>query len=292
MQNLTQLDGSTKLTALLGSPVAHSLSPAMHNTAFRLLGLNCVYLCFDVDEAALPAAVESLRRCGILGFNLTMPDKNRMAELADELSPAAGLIGAVNTVVNQDGRLVGHNTDGVGFLRSAADAGWSPAGNALTILGAGGAASAIAVQAALDGARKVYIAARNSSRFHTRTEQLVRNIGEKTSCRAALVNIEDPKALAEAVLESSLLVNATPVGMAPDTEQSLIRDPALFHPRLLVSDIIYAPKRTLLLRQAEAAGCTVFNGMYMLLYQGAEAFRLWTGREMPVEAIRQQYFSS
>ena len=291
MEQLPRIDGSTKLTALLGSPVAHSLSPAMHNMAFRLLGLNCVYLCFDVDEAALPAAVEGLRRCGILGFNLTMPDKIRMAELADELSAAAGLIGAVNTVVNRGGRLIGHNTDGVGFLRSAAEAGWTAPGNSLTILGAGGAASAISAQAALDGAEKVFIAARPARRFHARTERLVRSITEKTACHASLIDIEDPKALAEAIQESTLLVNATPVGMEPHTEQSLIRDPSLFHSRLLVSDIIYSPERTLLLKQAEAAGCPVFNGMYMLLYQGAEAFRLWTGREMPVEAVRKRYFS-
>lgn len=280
------IDGSTKLTALLGSPVAHSLSPAMHNTAFRLLGMNCVYLCFDVKEDALPAAVEGLRQCGALGFNVTMPDKNLMASLADELSPAAALIGAVNTVVNRDGYLIGHNTDGCGFLRSAAEAGWTPCGNSLTILGAGGAASAIAVQAALDGAASLTIAARPSSRFHARTQQLVRSITEKTACRAKLIDIDDPYCLAAAVRDSSLLVNATPVGMEPHTDQSLIRDPSLFHAQLTVADIIYSPAETLLLRQARAAGCTVFNGMYMLLWQGAEAFRLWTGREMPAESLR------
>ena len=290
MPEVPFFDGSTKLTALLGSPVSHSLSPAMHNMAFRLLGLNCVYLCFDVREDALPDAVEGLRKCGILGFNLTMPDKNRMAELADELSPAARLIGAVNTVVNRDGYLIGHNTDGIGFLRSASDAGWSAPGQALVILGAGGAASAIAAQAALDGADSVTIAARPASRFRKRTEKLLADIRESTSCRTSLIDIADLKVLAEAVRGSTLLVNATPVGMAPSEEQSLIDDPAIFHRSLTVSDIIYSPRRTKLLRMAEEAGCPVFNGMYMLLYQGAEAFRLWTGKDMPTEEIRKAVF--
>ena len=285
------IDGHTKLTALLGSPVSHSLSPAMHNTSFQLLGLNCVYLCFDVTESSLPEAVEGLRRCGILGFNLTMPDKNRMAGLADRLSPAARLIGAVNTVVNDNGVLTGHNTDGTGFLRSAAEAGWTPPGQSLTILGAGGAASAIAVQAALDGAVSLNIAARPASRFHERTVSLVRRINENTACRASLTDIGNSSALGDAIAASSLLVNATPVGMTPDTEQSLIRDVSVFHPGLTVSDIIYSPRKTKLLLQAEEAGCPVCNGMYMLLYQGAEAFRLWTGREMPVEEIRKRFFS-
>ena len=292
MEHFPHFNGSTRLTALLGSPVAHSLSPAMHNTAFRLLGLNCVYLCFDVDESALPAAVEGLRQCGILGFNLTMPDKNLMADLADELSPAADLIGAVNTVVNCDGRMIGHNTDGAGFLRSASDAGWSAAGNTLTIMGAGGAASAIAAQAALDGAERLYIAARPASRFHARSERLVQSITERTPCRASLIDIENTDIFAEAVQASTLLVNATPVGMEPDTDHSLIQDPSLFHNRLVVSDIIYSPRKTRLLKQAEEAGCRVFNGMYMLLYQGAEAFRLWTGREMPTEKIRELFFNT
>ena len=286
------IDGRTRLAGLLGSPVAHSLSPAMHNTAFQLLGLNCVYLCFDVPEDDLPAAVEGLRRLHVLGFNLTMPDKNRMAALTDRLSPAAALIGAVNTVVNEDGTLTGHNTDGAGFLRSAAEAGWTASGQTLTILGAGGAASAIAAQAALDGASSLVIAARPASRFHARTEVLVRNICDNTACRASLIDLEDTAALGDAISASSLLVNATPVGMEPDTEQSLIRDMSLFHEGLTVSDIIYSPARTKLLRQAAEAGCTTFNGMYMLLYQGAEAFRLWTGRDMPVEEIRQRYFSA
>ena len=268
--NSISITGRTGLTGLLGSPVSHSLSPLMHNEAFRILGLDYVYLCFDVKEDRLEEAVKGLRACGIRGFNLTMPDKNRMAELADELSPAAEIIGAVNTVVNDQGRLIGHNTDGVGFLRSVQDAGLSIAGQNLTILGAGGAATAICAQAALDGAAAIRIFARPQSRFHQRTLEL---------------------ALKKALETSLLLINATSVGMAPDTEHSLIEDMSLLPPSLTVADIIYNPRETRLLRLARESGHKTFNGMYMLLYQGAEAFRLWTGMEMPVEEIRGKYFT-
>ena len=292
MSHSFTIDGSTRLAALLGSPVSHSLSPAMHNTAFRLLGINCVYLCFDVTENDLPEAVEGLRKCNVLGFNLTMPDKKKMAVLADDLSPAARLTGAVNTVVNENGRLTGHNTDGVGFLRSAADAGWNTPGESLLLLGAGGAASAIAVQAALDGARSVTIAGRTGSRFRGSAEQLLENIRTTTGCSTSFIDLEDKDVLREAILESSLLINATPVGMESSRDQSLIEDPSMFHRDLFVADLIYSPAKTRLLCLAEEAGCRVFNGMFMLLYQGSEAFRLWTGREMPTEEIKKRYFSA
>ncbi|HIV24899.1 MAG TPA: shikimate dehydrogenase [Candidatus Scatomonas pullistercoris] len=288
--NEWKITGRTGLTGLLGSPVAHSISPLMHNESFRLLGLDYVYLCFDVGEARLEDAVRGLAACGIRGFNLTMPDKTRMAELADELSPAARLIGAVNTVVNENGRLIGHNTDGVGFLRSVKDAGLSVAGQNLTVLGAGGAATAICAQAALDGAASIRIFARPSSRFHARALSLADTICRTTACRAELWDQADTAALKKSLEDSLLLINATSVGMAPDTEHSLIEDMSLLPPSLTVADIIYNPRETRLLRLARESGHKTFNGMYMLLYQGAEAFRLWTGMDMPVDTIRDKYF--
>ena len=154
---MNSITGTTRLTALLGSPVSHSISPLMHNEAFRILGLDYVYLCFDVNEDRLDAAIDGLKQCGIRGFNLTMPCKNRMVQLADRLSPAAGLIGAVNTVVVEDGIMTGYNTDGVGFMRAVRETGFSCSGASIVILGAGGAASAITVQAALDGAARIRV---------------------------------------------------------------------------------------------------------------------------------------
>lgn len=285
------ITGHTGLTALLGSPVAHSISPLMHNESFRHLGLDYVYLCFDVTEDTLPEAVAGLKACGIRGFNLTMPNKNKIVELLDDLSPAARLIGAVNTVVNEHGRLTGYNTDGIGYMQAVKDAGHDIIGKTITVMGAGGAATAICAQAALDGVEAIHIFARPTSRFWTRTRKLVDTIHATLPCKAVLHDNADKEALKKAAAESTLLLNATSVGMAPNTEASIITDTSIFRPDLIVSDVIYNPQETLLLRQARIAGCPTFNGMYMLLYQGAEAFRLWTGRDMPIELIKAKYFS-
>jgi shikimate dehydrogenase len=285
------ITGHTQLTALLGSPVAHSISPLMHNEAFRLKGLDYVYLCFEVDESNLAQAVNGLKACGIRGFNLTMPNKNKIVEMLDELSDAARLIGAVNTVVNDNGRLIGYNTDGIGYMQAVKDAGHDVIGKTITLMGAGGAATAICAQAALDGVEKIHLFARRTSRFWDRTQALADTINRTLSCQVILHENEDEAALKDAVAQSAMLVNATSVGMAPHTEASIIRDTSLFRPDLIVSDVIYNPRETKLLREAKLAGCSVFNGMYMLLYQGAEAFRLWTGQDMPVDQIKARYFS-
>lgn len=287
---MNTITGRTGLTALLGSPVAHSISPLMHNEAFRLLGLDYVYLCFEVNESTLPDAVAGLKTCGIRGFNLTMPNKNKIVELLDELSPAAKLIGAVNTVVNENGRLIGYNTDGVGYMQAVKDAGFNIIGKTVTVMGAGGAATAICAQAALDGVKELHIFARKTSRFWDRTQKLVDTINSTLSCKAHLHDNDDKEALKKAAAESALLLNATSVGMAPNTEASIITDTSIFRPDLIVSDVIYNPQETKLLLDAKAAGCQTFNGMYMLLYQGAEAFRLWTGMDMPVDEIKAKYF--
>lgn len=284
------ITGHTQLTALLGSPVAHSISPLMHNEAFAQLGLDYVYLCFDVNEDSLETAVNGLKAAGIRGFNLTMPNKNLMAQLADRLSPAAQLLGAVNTVVNDNGLLTGYNTDGIGYMRSVQDAGYDVIEKTITVMGAGGAASAICAQAALDGVKKIHIFARPTSRFWERTVKLADTINQTTGCRVLVHEHGDTSALRDALQESALLVNGTSVGMAPDTDRTILSDTSLLHPDLIVSDVIYNPRKTRLLAEAEAAGCRTFNGMYMLLYQGAEAFRLWTGLDMPVDVIKAKYF--
>lgn len=285
------ITGHTGLTALLGSPVAHSISPLMHNEAFRLLGLDYVYLCFDVNEDTLEKAVDGLKTCGIRGFNLTMPNKNKIVELLDELSPEAQLIGAVNTVLNDNGKLIGYNTDGYGFMQSMRDAGHNIHGKTVTVMGIGGASMAICAQSVLDGAQAVHIFARRTSRYWARTEQFAANLTEKTGCQVCLHDNEDHQALKNAIAESFLLINATSVGMVPDIDDSIIKDTSLFRPGLVVADVVYEPQETRMLREAKAAGCETFNGMYMLLHQGAKAFKIWTGQEMPVDIIKAKYFS-
>ena len=215
------ITGHTRLTALLGSPVAHSISPLMHNEAFQLLDLDYTYLCFEVNEETLPAAVDGLKACGIRGFNLTMPNKNKIVELLDELSPAARLIGAVNTVVNDDGHLIGYNTDGVGYMQAVKDAGYDITGKTITIMGAGGAATAICAQAALDGVEKIHIFARETSRFWDRTQKLAENINSTLPCKAVLHENKDTAALAQAISESALWLSDLLKASQPGREKSL-----------------------------------------------------------------------
>ena len=232
MNNIT---GHTGLTALLGSPVAHSISPLMHNESFRLLGLDYVYLCFDVNEETLPAAVAGLKTCGIRGFNLTMPNKNKIVELLDELSPEAQLIGAVNTVLNDNGKLIGYNTDGYGFMQSVRDAGHDITGKNITVMGVGGASMAICAQSALDGAASVHIFARRTSRYWNRTQKFAENLSAKTGCQVCLFDNDDHTALRNSIAQSYLLINATSVGMVPDIDDTIIKDTSLFRPELVVS---------------------------------------------------------
>lgn len=284
------IDGHTLLTGLLGSPVSHSISPLMHNEAFRLLNLNYAYLCFDVDTTHLKTAVEGLKALGVRGFNCTMPDKNLMCELADKLSPAAEISGAVNTVLNEDGILIGHNTDGIGYMRSVKDAGFDIIGKRMTLLGAGGASTAIATQAALDGVSEINIFSRKT-KFWNRASHLADTLNRQTSCRVSLYELADTSSLRQSLKNSDILTNGTSVGMAPDTDKCIITDKRMFHEELIVSDVIYNPRETTLLHLAKEQGCRTFNGLYMLLYQGAEAFRIWTGKEMPAALIKEKFFA-
>lgn len=286
------ISGKTKLTGLLGSPVAHSISPAMHNEAFRLLGLDYAYLAFDVGPEQLKTAVEGLKAIGIRGFNLTMPDKVPILDLVDELTPAATLAGACNTVINNDGYLIGHTTDGIGYMRSCQDAGHNIIGEKMTILGAGGAATAIVTQAALDGVSSIDIFRRNRPDAFAQTEAFAKKVTAHTGCLVQVYDIEDEIQLKNSLEASRILTNATNVGMAPNADASPIKDVHFFHPDLIVSDIIYNPRQTKLMAMADSVGCPTFNGMYMLLYQGAAAFECWTGHQMPVEQIKEKYFKN
>ena len=285
-----RITGHTVLTGLLGSPVEHSISPMMHNEAFRQLGLDYAYLAFNVGTDNLKTAVEGLKVLGVRGFNVTMPDKNLMAEYCDQLSPAAEIIGAVNTVVNDNGILTGYTTDGIGYMQAARDAGFDLTGKTMTLLGGGGAATAICVQAALDGLKEIRVFNLKDA-FYPRLQALVDKINEKTDCKVTLSDLADKAALKASIDTSHILVNGTSVGMSPNTDACLIDDLSVFRPDLIVSDVIYNPEETKLLRLAREHGCKTFNGLYMLLYQGAEAFKIWTGKEMPVDIIKEKYFS-
>lgn len=284
-----QITGHTGLLCLLGSPVQHSISPAMHNEACRLLNLDYAYLAFDVDESHMETAVEGLRTMGCRGWNITMPGKNIMCKLADRLSPASEISGACNTIVNDNGVLTAYTTDGIGFMSAVKDCGEDIIGKNMTLLGAGGAATAILVQAALDGLHEIHVFNVRDS-FFERAESIVAQLNERTSCHVTLHDFSDPELLKNTIANSDILVNGTSVGMAPHTDRTIITDPSFFHKDLFVFDVIYNPQETRLLQEAKAAGCRTANGMYMLLYQGAASFELWTGQKMPTEVIKEKFF--
>lgn len=283
-----EITGTTKLTALLGSPVKHSISPQMHNEAFRLLNLDYRYLAFDVLPSQLADAVAGLKASGIRGFNLTMPHKTAIIPLVDELTPAAKLAGSVNTVVNENGHLIGHTTDGVGYMRSVEDAGHNIIGQTMTLLGAGGAATAICVQAALDGVSTIHLFKRKNHSWNT-VSNFTQCIRTETNCDVQLHDLMDKDSLNKCIHESAILTNATNVGMSPNENDCLITEDMLFS-ELIVSDIIYNPRETRLMQFAKSCGCSTFNGLYMLLYQGAASFEYWTGQPMPVSIIKEKYF--
>ncbi len=285
-----EINAKTQLVCLLGTPVAHSVSPSMHNEAFRMLGLNYVYLAFDVNGDTFERAIDGLIALKAAGWNCTMPLKRRMYERADRLSDAALLSGAVNTVVNRDGFLYGDNTDGYGFMQAMAEAGFDCQGKHLTLLGSGGAAAAILAQAALDGAAFIDVFARPKSASTRLIKEEMERIHATCGCRLRLCDLADFAELKKSIAKSQALVNASSVGMEPCTDASLIPDTSWLHPQLFVGDVIYNPKETLLLKTARKAGCATLNGMYMLLHQGAKAFQDWTGMEMPVEAVRKKFF--
>ena len=284
------ITGHTGLTCLLGQPVAHSVSPEMHNESFRYHGLDYVYLAFDVAPEQFEAAVDGLITFNARGWNCTMPHKRRMFERVDKLSKEAELIGAVNTVVQENGVLTGFNTDGKGYMTAVTDAGFDIIGKKMTLLGAGGAATAILVQAALDGVAEINVFNVRDN-FFARAEEIVAKLNERTECKVTLHDFSDSEVLRASIADSAILVNGTSVGMAPNVDRTIITDTSMFHKDLFVFDVIYNPQETRLLREAKEAGCKTGNGMYMLLYQGAASFKLWTGEEMPVEIIKEKYFS-
>ncbi len=284
-----RITGHTRLTCLLGSPVSHSVSPAMHNESFEYCGLDYVYLAFDVPPEKFNQAVDGLIIMNARGFNCTMPHKRMMYERADVLSEEAQLIGAVNTVVQENGILTGYNTDGKGYMTAVKDAGHDILGGKMTLLGAGGAAASIVAQAALDGVAKIDLIARKGKSWNA-VQEVVDRVNKRTVCEVCMYELDDRKQVKKSIGESRILVNASSVGMSPHEDGCLVPDETYLYPELIVSDVIYNPRKTRLLRMAEQTGCRTFNGMYMLLYQGAYAFELWTGKQMPVALVKEKYF--
>lgn len=287
-----RISGHTRLLALIGSPVGHSGSPAMYNYSFEKLGLDYAYVAFDVKEDGVKDALNAMRLFQMRGMNVTMPDKVEAARYMDELSPAAQIIGAVNTIVNEDGKLIGYMTDGEGFVNNLKDHGVSIVGKKMVVAGGGGAATAIQVQCALDGVKEITIFNKKDSFFERTLATAEKIRAAVPACVVNVYDIDDADKLQEELASADIFVNATIVGMKPMEDQSIIKEVSWLHPDLVVADIVYNPEETKLLREAKAAGCTCVGGKGMLVWQGASAFRLYTGMEMPVEEVKELLYGN
>lgn len=285
-----RIKGTTGLMGLIGKPVGHSGSPAMYNYCFQELGLDYAYLAFDISIEEVADAISAIKTLHMRGCNVTMPCKTEVVKYMDELSPAAQIIGAVNTIVNDDGKLTGHITDGEGFVENLRDHGIDIKGRKITVAGGGGAATAIQVQCALSGAGEISIFNIKDD-FFQRTLETAEKI--RNACPECVVNvydIADQEKMKEEIESSDIFANATIVGMKPMDNESVVKDVSAFREGLIVCDAVYNPKETKLLREAKEAGCTCISGEGMLVWQGAAAFKLYTGLEMPVEGVKKLMF--
>lgn len=281
-----RITGHTELIGLMAYPIRHSSSPAMQNEAFAKLGLDYAYLAFEVDNDTLEDAITGLRALKMRGSNVSMPNKTVVHKYLDELSPAAEMCGAVNTIVNDNGKLTGHITDGIGYMQSLKDNDIDVIGEKMTIVGAGGAATAIEIQAALDGVAEISIFNRKDE-FWANAEKTVEKINTKTNCKATLYDLADLDKLKEEIADSYLFANATGMGMKPLEGQTYIPDKSFFRKDLIVTDVVYFPRETEMLRIAKEVGCKTMNGLGMMLFQGSAAFELWTGQPMPIEYMKE-----
>lgn len=281
-----RISGHTELIGLIANPIRHSTSPKMHNEAFAKLGLDYVYLAFEVGNEELEDTIKGFRAMKIRGSNVSMPNKTVVHKYLDKLSPAAELCEAVNTIVNDDGVLTGHITDGVGCMMALKDAGVDVIGKKITIVGAGGAATAIEVQAALDGVAEISIF-NAKDKFFVNAEKTAEKLNSKTNCKVNVFDLADLEKLKEEIASSVLFINATGMGMKPLEGKTYIPDKSFFRPDLTVLDIVYIPAETALLKLAKKAGCRTLNGLGMMLFQGAAAFKLFTGKDMPIEYMKE-----
>ncbi len=278
------VSGKTIVCGVIGDPIEHTMSPVMHNAAFKKLGIDYLYVPFRVRKEELEKAIAGLRALNIRGLNVTIPHKVEVISFLDKVDPLVEKIGAVNTIVNDGGVLTGYNTDATGFLQALLERGVEPKGKNTVILGAGGASRAISFILAERGAHLVIL---NRQLELDWAEELARRISQifNKEVKALVLNEGN---LAEVLERADVLVNATSVGMSPNIDETPV--PArLLKPGLVVFDIVYNPVKTRLLGEAEAAGAqTLICGLDMLAWQGALAFEKWTGRKAPLELMKRE----
>jgi shikimate dehydrogenase len=274
-----EISGTTKLCGIIGDPVEHTLSPAMHNAAFNELKLDFVYLAFRVRNDELEKAMSGVRSLGIHGLNVTMPHKNAVIKYLDKIDSTAKSIGAVNTILSNNGKLKGFNTDGIGALKALKENGVSPQGKKLVLLGAGGAANAIAFHMAQEVEELVIL-----NRTVEKAKKFAKILSGKFD-RLIIGNSLSLNHIEKELRNADILINATSIGMHPNVNQSPVRH-ELLRPDLCVMDIIYNPLETKLAKEAKVTGAKVVSGIEMLVYQGAASFEIWTSHPGPVKIMR------
>jgi shikimate dehydrogenase len=273
------ISGKTRVCGVIGDPIEHSLSPIMHNAAFEALGLDYVFLAFKVKPAYVADAVNGMRALNIRGLNVTMPHKKTVMANLDRIDLSAQIINSVNTVLNKENLLFGFNTDGVGAVKALRENGVELKGRKVLLLGAGGAARAIAYAMAKE-ADELTVLNRTVKQAQALTKLL-----EKTANKRIVVGSLSPEDIQQNLRDSDILINATSVGMKPHPDETPV-PPKLLRSNLSVMDIVYNPLETKLAKDAKAAGAKVISGVEMLIYQGAASFEIWTGKSAPVEVMR------
>lgn len=288
----TEIKGTTKLMALIGTPIGHSGSPAMYNYCFEKDQLDYAYVAFDIDIPQVEQFIQSAKVLGFKGFNITMPCKQEVVKYMDELSLAARLIGACNMVTIEGDKMTGYNTDGVGFVENLRAYGVDVKGKKIVIVGAGGAGIAIQVQCAIDGASEISVFNPKDEFFENAVKKAEEIQKEIPACHMNVYDLADEALFKNEVAQSAILINATKAGMSPMQDTTIVNDVSVFREDLVVADVVYNPKETKLMREAKEAGCkTVIGGVGMLVRQGAVNYHLYTGKEMPVEEVEEKFFS-
>lgn len=277
MESQRTITGKTKIIGVIGSPIEHSMSPQLHNSISKQLGIDMVYVPFCVEENELQDAVRGLKALNVVGFNVTIPHKENIIKYLDEISQEAILMGAVNTVKKTDGKLCGYNTDASGFMKSFTNqTKTTVSGKKVAIIGAGGTARSLAVKIALEGACEISIVNRTLGKAENIANILNNNFTNFTQA-LLLYSSEGVTALSKA----DIIINTTPLGMYPNIDFMPLSSDFTFSKQQIIFDVIYNPKKTKLLKLAEEQGCTIVNGLGMLIFQGILAYEIWTGLEVP-----------
>lgn len=285
----TNITGKTHLVAIVGSPVTHSVSPATHSLAYKKMGINSVFLAFEIGNDELPKVMSAFRVMkGWDSITVTMPCKQEIIKYLDGLSPEAELSGAVNVVKKElDGRIIGYNADGAGFINNLKNHGVKIEGSTITLLGPGGAGSAILAQAAIDGAKRIDVFARKNGHSYNQANELKCRVENKTTCKINIFEFEDRNQLKKSIYESDILANCTNVGMGiGNTDVPISTD--LIKPGMVVAEVINTPRETQLLLEAKKLGCKTYSGLGMNDQQSVVADKIRYGIEIPIEEIRKE----